>query len=198
MRRPLALLVLAACSRAEPDPAPPARTSASNVASREGAELVGTRPPEWQADAWTTPAPLTLAGLRGKVVLARWWTAGCPFCEASAPALRDMDRRFGPRGLAVIGFYHHKGDGPLDLAVVRETASRYGFTFPLAVDTDWRTLDRWWAPRDNRRTFTSVSFLLDRRGVIRLVHPGGQYVRGDGVLEEIERTVEALLAEPAG
>src|SRR5262245_46755329 len=52
--------------------------------------LVGTTPPEWQVERWLNSPPLTLAGLRGKVVLVRWWTAGCPYCSATAPALREL------------------------------------------------------------------------------------------------------------
>ena len=43
-------------------------------AAREGAELIGTAAPPWQLDDWIGSPALTLAGLRGKVVLVRWFT----------------------------------------------------------------------------------------------------------------------------
>ncbi|HEY8922832.1 MAG TPA: hypothetical protein VIU64_00555, partial [Polyangia bacterium] len=52
---------------------------------KAAAHLVGTRPPEWRASEWLNTAPLRLQDLRGKVVVVRWWTAGCPYCSASAP-----------------------------------------------------------------------------------------------------------------
>ncbi|MFL6354154.1 MAG: hypothetical protein ACJ74Z_20205 [Bryobacteraceae bacterium] len=48
--------------------------------------------------------------------------------------------------------------------------------FPIAVDGDWAALKRWWLTKD--RDFTSVSFLVDRSGIIRYVHPGGEFHDG--------------------
>jgi len=183
-----------ACSRAGPAPA----STRVEATGGEGTELLGTSPAEWEASHWPNSGPLTLSGLKGKVVLVRWWTANCPYCSATAPSLRDFNKEYAPLGLVVIGMYHHKEDGPLDPAVVDATAAKYAFTFPVAVDPDWHTLDRWWQPRTKKRPFTSVSFLLDRRGVIRHVHPGGEYTRGDRAYEEMQRAIARLLAEPSG
>ncbi len=156
-------------------------------------DLTGTTPPEWHAERWMNSPPLSLSSLRGKVVLVRWWTAGCPFCSASAPALRELDQTFSQRGLVVVGLYHHKDPEPFDPAVYEETGKRYGFTFPLAVDPEWQTLKSWLRGVDTG--FTSVTFVLDRRGVIRHVHPGGQYVAGDASYTKLRQVVETLLAE---
>jgi hypothetical protein len=40
-----------------------------------------------------------------------------------------------------------------------------------------------------------VSFLLDREGRIRHIHPGGQYVKGDADYDAMKRKIEELLAE---
>ena len=171
---------------------PAATLTATQEQARAAGLLVGTTPPEWQADLWLNTAPLRLADLRGKVVLVRWWTAHCPFCSTTAPALRKLDETYAKRGLVVVGMYHHKGSDPFDPAVYRATARAYGFTFPLAVDTEWRTLRSWMRQVDPG--WTSVTFILDRRGVVRYVHPGGQYVQGDAAYAAIETTVERLLA----
>jgi peroxiredoxin len=162
------------------------------------AALIGTSPPEWQLERWMGAQPRTLASLQGSVVMVRWWTAGCPFCSTSAPALRHFDRTYGPRGLHVIGIYHHKEDTPFDPAVYEETARKYGFTFPVAFDPAWRTLESWLRDRQGKPLstgWTSVTFLLDRHGVIRHVHPGGQYVEGDPAYAEMQAAIERLLAE---
>lgn len=68
--------------------------------------------------------------------------------------------------------------------------------FPVAIDPEWKTLNAWWmspTPHD----YTSVSFLIDRKGVIRYIHPGGKYARGEKDYDEIKATIEKLLAEPA-
>jgi peroxiredoxin len=158
----------------------------------EGVELIGTRPPEWTATTWFNSPPLRLADLRGKVVLVRWFMSpACPYCTATAPSLNLFDARSRERGLAVIGMYHHKGKEPLDPEAVRGYAAHFGFRFPIGIDGGWATLERWWLDRD--RPFTSVSFLLDREGVIRHIHPGGTFAPGDADFREMQRRIEALL-----
>jgi peroxiredoxin len=162
------------------------------------AKLVGSTPPAWQAERWINSPPLALAELRGSVVLVRWWTAGCPFCAATAPALRAYQQTYADRGLRIVGMYHHKESAPFDPAVYEQTAKRYGFTFPIAFDPSWRTLESWLRDPEGEPVatgFTSVTFLLDRQGVIRHVHPGGQYVEGDPAHAAMTAAIERLLAE---
>jgi hypothetical protein len=86
----------------------------------------------------------------------------------------------------------------LDPEDVRGYVEHYGFQFPVAIDEDWRTLRRFWLDGHERREFTSVSFIIDRRGVIREVHKGGKYAPGDADYERIRGRIEALLGEPGG
>jgi peroxiredoxin len=168
---------------------------ASPGALATGEELLGQPASEWEVTHWIHSPPLRLADLRGKVVLVRWWTApDCPFCSASAPTLNDLDRRFRDRGLVVVGFYHHKDDAPLDPAAVERYAKRFGFRFPLAIDADWKTLRRWWLDSGDRE-WTSVSFLIDARGIVRSIHPGGQYAPGEPAARALEDKIVELLHE---
>src|SRR4051812_38055874 len=83
-------------------------------------KLIGKRPPEWRLESWLNSKPLTLADLRGKVVLVRWWTTpDCPYCAATAPALNEFEKTYADRELTVIGIYHHKSSAPLKPADVR-------------------------------------------------------------------------------
>ncbi len=160
-----------------------------------GDSPVGTRPPEWEAAPWLNSGPLTLKGLRGKVVLVRWWTApSCPYCAATAPALNEFHERYKDQGLVVVGLYHHKGGRPLGPAQVKRSSEKFGFRFPVAVDAGWKTLRRWWLDGGDRK-WTSVSFLIDRRGVVRFVHPGGQYAKGDRDYDMLKAKIEELLKE---
>lgn len=197
----LAIAAVLGCGSqtASPPPSPaPTVPPAPKPAVDAVAALVGTTPPEWQAERWLGSPPLQLASLRGQVVMVRWWTAGCPFCSTSAPALRKFDRTYGTRGLHVIGMYHHKEDTPFDPAVYEATAKQYQFTFPVAFDPGWKTLESWLRDAQGRAVstgWTSVTFLLDKRGVIRHVHPGGSYVEGEPAYDEMRAAIEKLLAE---
>jgi peroxiredoxin len=166
------------------------------AASADGFELIGTHALPWHAEHWINSVPLELSRLRGRVVLVRWWTApACPFCSATAPSLNAFHERYAARGLTVIGFYHHKAQSALNAADVERYAQTFEFQFPIAIDPNWQTLRAWWLD-GGQRSFTSVSFLIDRRGVIRHVHPGGQYVKGDAEYAKLESHIERLVAEP--
>ena len=52
----------------------------------------------------------------------------------------------------------------------------------------------WWLDGQDRE-FTSVTFLLDRFGRVRGIHPGGRFAPGDRTYGAIRRGVEALLTE---
>ncbi|HEU5056651.1 MAG TPA: redoxin domain-containing protein [Kofleriaceae bacterium] len=181
---------LSACSGADEPPA----AATGTAAVKEGNELIGKPAPGWQLDTWFNSKPLALADLRGKVVLVRWFMSpDCPFCSATAPSLNLLDDRYRERGLVVLGFYHHKNPEPLRAEAVKGYLEHYRFRFPVAIDPDWKTLKRWWLDRE--RGWTSVSFLLDRKGMIRFIHPGGKYAPGSHDLAEIERKIRSLLAE---
>lgn len=191
MRALLLSAIVAGCTQAAPSPKTPADPGLADP-------LVGTTPPEWSAEAWKNSKPLTLAELRGHVVLVRWFTdESCPYCSATAPALKKLDADFRDKGLVVIGMYHHKDDKPLTDARYDEIAKSYGFPFPVARDPDWKTLKSWWLD-GHERNFTSVSFLIDKSGRIRGVHPGGQYALGEPAYDSMRRGVETLLKEPTG
>jgi peroxiredoxin len=160
-----------------------------------GRELIGTRPSAWTFDTWLKSDPLDLANLRGKVILVRWWTApGCPFCAASADSLEKWWRKYRDKGLVVIGAYHHKSDGPLSREHVVNESKRLGFTFPVAVDRDWKTLRDWWLSK-NERGWTSVTFLIDRTGTIRFIHGGGAYFEGDAGHDALERALADAIGD---
>lgn len=158
-----------------------------------GAELIGTMPPEWSLTDWQNSEPLTLQSLRGKVVLIRWWTAPtCPYCAASANALEEWARKYRSRGLVVVGAYHHKADTPFTADHVRTQAERLGFDFPVAIDHEWRTPQRWWLDNTDRG-WTSVTFLLGRDGKIRHIHGGGAYYKDEPGYEALEKAITEAL-----
>ena len=172
---------------------------------REAAELIGTQPPDWETAEWLNDESVRLRDLRGKVVLVRWWTDTCPFCRRSAPALNEFHERYAAGGLVLIGMYHAKPiHRPISADLVRDAAEERGFRFAIAIDRDWSILSRWWLDGVRRRA-TSVSFLIDRRGAIRYVHPGPAFHRevlhGDdrprADFLELQGMIEKLLAEPS-
>ena len=179
----------------------------TSVLLAAGLSIVGQPVPEWPAKApqdWVQGGPLTLAQLRGKVVLIRFFMdADCPLCRGTAPALNEFHREFSSRGLVVIGMYTPKPrPRPVPVERVREYVETYGFRFPVAVDDDWSALRRLWLDRVPDADYTSASLLVDRDGILRHVHQGGLYAKdagGPGArrdYEEMRAAIEKLLAEP--
>ncbi len=173
------------------------------LASAAVAGIVGEPCPEWDNSKWVQGGPLRLADLRGKVVLLRFFMeSDCPYCRATAPALNEFHGELGPRGLVVVGMYTPKPrPRATSVEAVRRHVEAYGFQFPVAVDDDWATLHRLWLDRVPSADFTSASLLIDRRGIVRHVHPGGLYAknardpRGRRDYEEMRGAILRLLAE---
>ena len=172
--------------------------------AKEGDELIGELAPEWGTLKWMNSQPLKLSELEDKVVLIRWWTETCPFCSRSAPALNEFHDIFKEKGLVVIGMYHPKPPGPRRQQALEKAVKRLGFEFPIALDMDWSRLRRYWLA-NSRHRWTSVSFLIDKRGKIRYIHPGGEYYKGEDETQteaqrdydELKGLIEKLIAEPA-
>jgi thiol-disulfide isomerase/thioredoxin len=167
----------------------------AHVGDTDVSGIVGKPAPGWNLARWFNSPPLTVESLRGSVVLVRWFMSPeCPLCSATAPSLNAFHERYAAAGLRVIGMYHHKGKQPLDPADVQGYVEHYGFEFPVAIDADWQTLQRWWLD-GHERGFTSVSFLVDRAGIVRHVHLGGKYAPGSADHAQMQRWIESLLAE---
>ncbi|MBI4395121.1 MAG: TlpA family protein disulfide reductase [Candidatus Omnitrophica bacterium] len=170
-------------------------TSYLSAEPTEGSELIGTQPSEWTVNDWINSEPLELNDLKGKVVLVRFWTGPeCPFCRASVPALNEFYEKYHDQGLEVIGLYHHKSPTPSTKTHVQDLVEKYQFKFPVAIDYNWKMLRNWWLDAGDQR-WTSVSFLIDKKGIIRHIHPGGQYVKGDQDYAQIESKIIELLGE---
>jgi peroxiredoxin len=164
--------------------------------------VLGKPAPAWPELRWVQGGPLALSDLRGKVVLVRFFTdPDCPYCSATAPALNELQQNFGSRGLAVVGFYTPK-PSPRATTVehVSRVARKYGFSFPVAVDDEWKALRRLWLDRADSG-WTSASLLIDREGIVRHLHPGGVFAKDSsdpGAREgydEMRRAIVRLLAE---
>ena len=195
----VALLIAASFDAGRADPAHPVAMAGPD----SGAELLGRPAPAWTFTRWIG-APLALERLRGRVVLLRWWTEGCHFCAATLPELEALRRAHGDDGLVVIGVFHPKPPREVGDRRIAALAKRLGFSGPIAVDRDWATLDRYWLADHPERNWTSVSFLVDRAGIIRWVHGGGEYHQSDDPAHarcavqyrELEVALAHALAEP--
>lgn len=131
--------------------------------------------PELQCTQWfNSPEPVTLASLRGKVVVIEAFQMLCPGCVAHGlPQVQKLRRVFPEEHLAVLGlhtvFEHHTAMTPVSLqAFLHE----YRITFPVGVDTPGESgpIPRTMAAFGMRGTPTLL--LIDRAGRLREHHFG--------------------------
>jgi thiol-disulfide isomerase/thioredoxin len=143
--------------------------------SQEGLEMPAQerariRAPELTGDrGWlNTDKPLSLAGLKGKVVLLDFWTYGCINCMHIIPDLKKLEKKY-PNELVVIGVHSAKFDNEKDTENIRRIILRYEIEHPIVNDADFKI---WQAYAVNA---WPTRYLIDPAGYIigRLSGEGG-------------------------
>lgn len=173
--------------------------------SREGRELIDTPAPRLKGESWANTKDNQPPDILGKPRLIRFFMGDCPYCRASAPALSRIYEDYRDQGLAVIGVYHPKPQ-PRDVpdAEFRQAVRRLEFEFPCTVDADWSYLKKLWLEAGKGgREYSSVSFLIDRKGRIRYIHPGPDFFpsedpaksRQNEDYEAVRAAIEKVLSE---
>lgn len=100
--------------------------------------------PEFPAglDWLNTDGPLTLAQLRGKVVILDFWTYGCINCMHVIPDLKRLEKEY-PNELVVIGVHSAKFANESDTENIRRIILRYGLEHPVVNDRDFKVWRAW-------------------------------------------------------
>src|SRR2546430_17463685 len=103
---------------------------------QEGAKI---RAPELTGDrGWlNTDKPLSLAALKGKVVLLDFWTYGCINCMHIIPDLKKLEKKH-PNELVVIGVHSAKFENEKDTENIRRIVLRYELEHPVYNDSDFK------------------------------------------------------------
>jgi cytochrome c biogenesis protein CcdA/thiol-disulfide isomerase/thioredoxin len=129
--------------------------------------------------------PLSLRGLRGKVVLVDFWTYTCINCIRTLPYLKAWDERYRDRGLVIVGVHTPEFPFERDAGNVQAAIDQNELRYPVAQDNDYAT----WDAYGNR--FWPAKYLIDAEGQVRYTH------FGEGDYEETELAIRRLL-EDAG
>jgi hypothetical protein len=135
------------------------------------------------ATAWVNAAPVSVAGLRGRVVLVSFGTYTCINWIRSLPYVQAWADKYAERGLAVVGVQTPEFEFEGDLANVDRALKEMDVRYPVAVDNDyaiWRAFDNHYWP---------AVYFVDARGRIRHHH------FGEGEYEESEMVLQMLLRE---
>jgi thiol-disulfide isomerase/thioredoxin len=133
-------------------------------------DLQNSPAPELDVVQWfNTKAPLSLADLRGRVVLLHAFQMLCPGCvKLGTPQAQQVHEQFARQDVAVVGlhtvFEHHDAMQPVSLAAF---IHEYRLSFPIGVDRPdgQRGIPMTMRAYDMRGTPTLI--LIDRHGRMR-------------------------------
>jgi thiol-disulfide isomerase/thioredoxin len=99
----------------------------------------GELPSLHEATAWLNSAPLTAAGLRGKVVLVEFWTYSCINWRRQLPYVRAWDEKYKDQGLVVIGVHAPEFSFEKNIDNVRQALKEMRIDYPIAIDKTMRS-----------------------------------------------------------
>jgi len=134
------------------------------------------------AGGWiNTAEPLSIAALRGKVVLLDFWTFCCINCLHVVEELRPLEEAY-PEDLVIIGVHSPKFPEERDHQRVVEAVARHRITHPVLDDPDMIT----WSRYAVRAWPTLV--LIDTEGYVRAAVSGEGY--GPALLEAVGKLIE--------
>jgi thiol-disulfide isomerase/thioredoxin len=144
----------------------------------------GKEAPEFEGiEGWINSEPLTLHGLRNKVVFLDFWTYGCVNCSRTLPYVKELHSKYSNDGLVIVGVHTPEFPYERKRANVERAVASADLEYPIALDNDnmtWRLYGNHFWPRQT---------LIDAKGEVRYEHVG------EGDYEEIEAKIVELLDE---
>jgi len=162
--------------------------------SDEMASAAFEAPPELAVTQWIDQSPVKISDLKGQVVLLDFWAPWCGPCRFTFPKLTLWHQAYKDKGLVILGvtkYFGYGDEGGLskaeELVYLREFKKRnrlpYGF---LVADSDKNNF--------SYGVFSiPMSFLIDRRGVVRFISAGAN----PDEIALLGKMIKKLVDEPA-
>lgn len=139
------------------------------------AELVDSQiPPDMQVTQWMNSEPLSLADLKGKIVVIDFWATWCGPCIRAIPHNNEIAEKYGD-DVVLIGICHSRGSEKM-----KDMAEKKGIEYPIAIDPDGETVSAY------KVNGYPDYYLIDRAGKLRIA---------DCKNSSVDDAIEALLAE---
>jgi cytochrome c biogenesis protein CcdA/thiol-disulfide isomerase/thioredoxin len=160
-----------------------ARERPAAPVAAEGASLpyYGKAPPLNPDGQWFNSKPLTIASLRGKVVLVDFWTYSCINCLRTLPHLEAWYHDYRKDGLVILGVHTPEFAFEHVTSNVGAAVKRLGIHYPVVQDNAYGT----WNNYSN--SYWPAEYLIDQKGRVRSYH------FGEGDYGTSEQNIRALL-----
>jgi cytochrome c biogenesis protein CcdA/thiol-disulfide isomerase/thioredoxin len=140
----------------------------------------GVAPPLKPDGAWINTQPLTLAQLRGKVVLVDFWTYSCINCLRTLPHLKSWYATYRKDGFVIVGVHTPEFAFEHVTSNVRDAVKRLGITYPVVQDNRFKTWDAY------ANQYWPAEYLIDKTGHIRHTNFGeGEYGKTESLIRQL-------------
>lgn len=140
---------------------------------------------------WFNSSELSLAALRGRVVLMDFWDYTCVNCLRTLPYLLEWDRRYREKGLTIVGVHAPEFSFARRAERVERAVAELGLRYPVVLDNDFVI----WRLFGNR--FWPAKYLIDNDGLVRLAHFGeGAYAQFEAAIQELLKELEPQVELP--
>ena len=149
---------------------PAGASQAKLLADAHSLKDVGVAPEFTETQRWfNTPGgrPLTLAGLRGHVVLVDFWTYTCINCLRTLPYLKAWDAAYRRDGLTIVGVHTPEFAFEHDAGNVANAIQQFGLRYPVVQDNQmgtWNAYGNQYWPADSDRRPRARALRDLRRG----------------------------------
>lgn len=162
--------------------------NAQSTRAPQAPELIGT------AKSWlNTTKPITLAELKGKVVVVCFWTFGCINCKRTLPFWTQWAKKYEGKDSEVVFVTIHTPELESERVVenVKKFIEKEKLPFPVLIDNDlanWKAWQQQWWP---------ATYLIDKKGRVRGRWDGELDYKESGEYKRVERGIELLRSESA-
>jgi cytochrome c biogenesis protein CcdA/thiol-disulfide isomerase/thioredoxin len=124
--------------------------------------------------------PLTIAGLRGKVVLVDFWTYTCINCIRTLPFLKGLYAHYHKDGLEIVGVETPEFTFEQEASNVQQAINSDGLSYPVVQDNRYGT----WNAYQNQ--YWPAEYLIDAKGQVRHTQFGeGNYKEDEAAVREL-------------
>jgi len=140
--------------------------------------MQGKPAPALALKEWMNSNPLTLGGLKGKIVVLDFWATWCGPCIAAIPHNNQVAKKYADKGVVFIGVCAMRGAEKM-----AATAKAKGITYPIAADDGGATVKAYGV-----NSYPDY-YIIDRSGNLRWA---------DLANKDLEKAIELLLKEGEG
>ncbi|MGY8672231.1 MAG: TlpA family protein disulfide reductase [Verrucomicrobiia bacterium] len=138
-------------------------------------EMHGKVSPDWKLKGWLNSRALKLPELKGRIVVLDFWATWCAECVRAIPKLNALQNKYASKGVVIVGVCATDGSER-----IAEVVKSRGITYPVAIDSDGITNQRY------KANSSPDYYIIDRDGKLRW---------GDFANRHLEKAIQILLAE---